>query len=285
MLAYAAELLDIFSRDRRPQRLAQPLSRPSTAQATPKPVLGPHTKRTLASPASASDTTATDVIRVVVDTQDDRSYRPIMSASDARQRIVAAAMKTILERGYNRSGVQDIAAAARVPKGSFYTYFASKEALGAELVEQYEQSCPGRAGLKDKAVPALVRLRRHFEVSSDFYIRMNYRRGCLLGNFSAELSGQSALIRKRLAALFLAWTKDIESTIRDAQAEGTMSTNTNANTLAMFLLDAYEGAILRARVEKSRRAFDTFMSVAFATLLVADIAVAPPSGMAPAPGE
>src|SRR5882757_7822380 len=118
-----------------------------------------------------------------------------MSASDARQRIVAAAMRTILEKGYNRSGVQEIAASARMPKGSFYGYFASKEALGAELVVQYEQSRPGRAGLRDRSIAPLVRLRHHFEGLNDCYIRMNYRRGCLLGNFSAELSSQSALIR------------------------------------------------------------------------------------------
>jgi TetR/AcrR family transcriptional repressor of nem operon len=200
-----------------------------------------------------------------------------MPASDARKRIVAAAMKAVLEKGYNRCGVQEITATARMPKGSFYTYFENKEALGAELVEQYAQSCPGRAGLRDKSIPPLVRLRRHFEASSDFYIRMNYERGCLLGNFSAELSNQSALIRKRLAALFLAWTKDIESAIQDAQTEAAISTNTKARTLAVFLLDSYQGAILRARVEKSRGAFDAFMSVAFTKVLVVDGAAVPSS--------
>jgi TetR/AcrR family transcriptional repressor of nem operon len=37
--------------------------------------------------------------------------------------------------------------------------------------------------------------------------------------------------------------------------------------LAAFLLDAYEGALLRARVEKSGRAFDRFMRVAFTQIL------------------
>jgi TetR/AcrR family transcriptional repressor of nem operon len=191
-----------------------------------------------------------------------------MSPSDARQRIVAAAMTTVLTKGYNRSGVQEITASAGMPKGSFYSYFKSKEALGAELVEDYGRSCAGFADLRDRSIPPLVRLRRHFEALTDCYVRQNYERGCLLGNFSAELSGQSALIRKRLAALLLAWTKDIESAIEDAQAEAAISTSTSAGTLAVALLDSYEGAILRARVEKNRRAFDAFMRVVFTKVLV-----------------
>jgi TetR/AcrR family transcriptional repressor of nem operon len=177
-------------------------------------------------------------------------------------------MKTVLTKGYNRSGVQEITASAGMPKGSFYSYFKSKEALGAELVEDYGRSCAGRAGLRDRSIPPLVRLRRHFEALSEFYIRQNYERGCLLGNFSAELSGQSALIRKRLAALLAAWTKDIESAIEDAQEEAAISTSTTASTLAVVLLDSYEGAILRARVEKNRRAFDAFMKIVFTKVLV-----------------
>jgi TetR/AcrR family transcriptional repressor of nem operon len=191
-----------------------------------------------------------------------------MSASDARKRIVAAAMEVVLTKGYNGSGVQEITASAGMPKGSFYTYFKSKEALGAELVEEYAGSCPGRAALSDRSIPPLVRLRRHFEAMTDFYIRMDYGRGCLLGNFSAELSSQSTLIRKRLAALLEAWTKDIESAIRDAQAETDIATTTKASTLAVVLMDSYQGAILRARVEKSRSAFDAFMRVMFTQVLV-----------------
>ncbi|WP_282570346.1 hypothetical protein [Bosea sp. F3-2] len=46
-----------------------------------------------------------------------------------------------------------------------------------------------------------------------------------------------------------------------------MSTTTPALDLAAFLLDAYEGALLRARAEKSGQAFDRFMTVAFTQIL------------------
>jgi TetR/AcrR family transcriptional regulator, transcriptional repressor for nem operon len=191
-----------------------------------------------------------------------------MTTRSAREQIVAAGMRTVLKKGYNGCGIQEISASAGLSKGSFYNYFESKEALGAELVRHYGEIGPRRVGLADKSIPPLERLRRHFQAASDLYIGMKYERGCLLGNFSAELANQCPLIRARLAALFSDWTQDIESAINEAQQTAAISTSAQAGRLAIFLLDSYEGAILRARVEKSRRAFDAFMSVVFAQILV-----------------
>jgi TetR/AcrR family transcriptional repressor of nem operon len=186
----------------------------------------------------------------------------------AREQLIAAGMRTVLKKGYHGSGIQEITTSAGLPKGSFYNYFENKEALGAELVRQYGETGPRLLALADKSMPPLERLRRHFEATSDLYIRMNYERGCLLGNFSAELANQCPLIRARLAALFSDWTQDLESAISEAQRTATISTTAHAGRLAIFLLDAYEGAILRARVEKSRHAFDAFMRVVFTQILV-----------------
>jgi TetR/AcrR family transcriptional regulator, transcriptional repressor for nem operon len=187
---------------------------------------------------------------------------------DAREQLIAAGMRTVLKKGYCGSGIQEITASAGLPRGSFYNYFESKEGLGAELVRQYGETGPRRLGLADRSIPPLERLRRHFEATTDLYIGMNYERGCLLGNFSAELANQCPLIRARLAALYSDWTQDIETAISEAQRTAVISTNAHAGRLATFLLDSFEGAILRARVEKSRHAFDAFMRVVFTQILV-----------------
>ena len=95
-----------------------------------------------------------------------------------------------------------------------------------------------------------------------------FERGCLLGNFSAELSNQSAAIREALRKVYGRWTADIAVAIADAQADGTIASKTPAGELAAYLLDAYEGALLRSRVERSREAFDRFVEFAFTRILV-----------------
>src|SRR5580658_161440 len=186
-----------------------------------------------------------------------------MARHNVREQIVEAGLKTFLKKGFNACGVRDITDAAAAPTGSFYNHFASKEALGAEIVARYARENSRREALRDKTLPPLERLRRHFAGLNQMYADLEYGRGCLLGNFSAELADHSPLIRERLAALFASWTRDIEDAVRDAQAEGSTSSRTNPADVAAFLLDAYEGALLRARVEKSGAPLDRFMTMAF----------------------
>ncbi len=186
-----------------------------------------------------------------------------MPRHNVREQIVEAGLKTLLQKGFNACGVRDITDAANVPTGSFYNHFASKEALGAEIVERYARDNSRRQDLRDKTLPPLERLRRHFAGLNQMYADLDYARGCLLGNFSAELADHSPLIRERLAALSASWTREIEDAVRDAQADGSVSTKSNPADLAAFLLDAYEGALLRARVEKSGAPLDRFMTITF----------------------
>ncbi len=191
-----------------------------------------------------------------------------MSRRNTREEIVQAALKCLVEKGFNAVGVQDITDAAGVPKGSFYNHFESKEALGAEIVERYGANQKRREILTDPTLPPLQRLRRHFDRISDLYVDSHFSRNCILGGFSAELANQSETIRESLRRLYGLWTKDIEATIAEAQANGEIVNKTKAADIAAFLLDSYEGALLRARVERSRKPFGRFMKFAFDQVLV-----------------
>jgi TetR/AcrR family transcriptional repressor of nem operon len=191
-----------------------------------------------------------------------------MGRPSAREEIVQAGLKCLVEKGFNAVGVQDITDTAGVPKGSFYNHFESKEALGVEIVERYGANQTRREILTDPSVPPLQRLRRHFDRISALFAESHFKRNCILGGFSAELANQSETIRESLRKLYGQWTKDIEATIAEAQAKGEIANKTKASDLAAFLLDSYEGALLRARVERSRKPFDRFMKFAFGQLLI-----------------
>jgi len=191
-----------------------------------------------------------------------------MGRPSAREEIVQAGLKCLVEKGFNAVGVQDITDAAGVPKGSFYNHFESKEALGVEIVERYGANQTRREILTDPSVPPLQRLRRHFDRISALFAESHFKRNCILGGFSAELANQSETIRESLRKLYGQWTKDIEATIAEAQTKGEIANNTKASDLAAFLLDSYEGALLRARVERSGKPFGRFMKFAFGQLLI-----------------
>lgn len=177
-------------------------------------------------------------------------------------------MDTLHARGFNGCGVQEIAAAAGVPKGSVYNHFESKEALGVAALDRYfaERTRQRLEVLQDRSLSPLMRLLRYFEGLREGLEARGFACGCMIGNLSAELSDQSEQMRERLAVHFAEWTRTLESCVGEAQRAGEIRADIPAGMAASFLLNAWEGAILRARVERSAAPFEAFRSVVFTVL-------------------
>jgi len=191
-----------------------------------------------------------------------------MPKPNVRDNILSAGLEALHGRGFNATSVQDITEAAGAPKGSFYNHFASKEDLGAAVVEHYAARLEKRGAiLSDAALPPLTRIRGHFEalIASG---RFPDAPGCLLGNFGAELSNQSPVIRSRVAVAFDEWTRSLARVVGEARDAGDLSVNTDPEATAAFLIDAWEGAVLRAKVKQNGAPLVAFLDMAFARILV-----------------
>ena len=54
-----------------------------------------------------------------------------------KQHIIRKGLKALYLKGYNATGVQEIANAAGIPKGSFYNYFKNKEDFAIEAMRLF----------------------------------------------------------------------------------------------------------------------------------------------------
>jgi len=189
-----------------------------------------------------------------------------LARPNTRKAIFEAGTKLFIERGFSACSVQDITEAAGVPKGSFYNHFKSKEAFAAEIVLEYGRGSTDRSVLTNRGVPALLRLKRHFAALNDYFSRCT--EGCLVGKFMAEVSSETPRIREALLRVLKGWGEEISSAIAEGQEQGSIRKDLNAEDLAAFLIDSYEGAILRTRVEKSPRALKHFVKVVFSSITV-----------------
>jgi TetR/AcrR family transcriptional repressor of nem operon len=190
-----------------------------------------------------------------------------MPKPNVREEILSAGLKALHARGFNATSVQDITEAAGVPKGSFYNHFASKDDLGAAAVEKYAASGEARRrALQDRTIPPLARLRRYFEAMVEA-ARYPDSPGCLLGNFGAELSNQSSAIREEVSAAFANWAEALAAVIDEARLAGALPRDSDPKTLAFFVIDAWEGAVLRGKVEQNRAPLDGFLKVIFSKVL------------------
>ncbi|POX58794.1 TetR family transcriptional regulator [Streptomyces sp. Ru62] len=125
-------------------------------------------------------------------------YFAVGRTCDARKKILAAAQSLIELRGYPALGVAEICKAAEVPKGSFYYFFESKEALALTVLDEHWAA--ERRGwislLGDDTEPPLQRLRRLFDVTEAQQRAGRENRGsiagCMLGNLFPERGGRAS---------------------------------------------------------------------------------------------
>jgi TetR/AcrR family transcriptional regulator, transcriptional repressor for nem operon len=192
-----------------------------------------------------------------------------MAKANVRERLLEAGLETLHRRGFNGCGVQEIASTAGVPKGSFYNHFESKEELGAAVIERYWKQRAGSALrlLDEPEFGPRERLRRYFSALADKMGKRAYSGGCLIGNLGAELSDQSELIRVGVEAAFARWVEALELCIREGQSGGAIRADIDAAVLASFLINAWEGAVLRAKVVKNSAPLEEFKQIVFGNLL------------------
>jgi TetR/AcrR family transcriptional regulator, transcriptional repressor for nem operon len=186
-----------------------------------------------------------------------------------RSRLVSAGHDVVLNQGFNGCGVQEITAAAGVPKGSFYNYFASKEAFASEILETYWQSIEVRhvPHLRDARIKPLDRITRFFRAISDDHAKHGFKFGCLIGNLSIELSNCSDETRQRLSSILSRWEALLAGCLREAQKQGDLRKGRDATQIAAILVEAYEGAIMRGKVEHSAKACERFEKIVLPLLL------------------
>jgi TetR/AcrR family transcriptional regulator, transcriptional repressor for nem operon len=190
-----------------------------------------------------------------------------MPRPSVKEQLIEAAVETLHRQGFNATGVQSIVDAAGVPKGSFYNHFESKEALGVESLDRYWQGVLRSLSiLRDPEIPPVPRLKGYFRSLDEILRKRKYLSGCMIGNMATEMADQSSLIREHLAMILAAWTRAIESCVKEAQADGSMRKDIDSKTIASFLLNAWEGTVMRGKVDKDRTALAAFEKVVFTTL-------------------
>ncbi|MGW3136432.1 TetR/AcrR family transcriptional regulator [Streptomyces sp. NPDC001139] len=172
--------------------------------------------------------------------------------SDAKQKILEAARSLIEGRGYSALGVAEICKAAGVPKGSFYYFFESKEALALAVVDEHwaAQKRDWTRALSGEAEP-LRRLRRLFEETEAGQRAVQQGcgtvSGCLFGNLTLELSNQTEAVRARLQEIFEAQTDMVEAVIAEARERGD-ATTADPRGAARAVVAQLEGQVMFAKL-------------------------------------
>ena len=186
-----------------------------------------------------------------------------------REKILTEGLRVVHERGFAGASVRDIVQAAGVPQGSFTNHFASKEAFGLEVLDLYyaRGSELMRETLRNDALPPLQRLGAYIDATKDRLNRNGMRNGCLYGNFTAEASDHSEILRQRLVEIFAEVQASFAYCLRAAVKAGELSPNLDCDEIAAFIVSSLQGANLLAKAQRSPVPIERFKQILFSTLL------------------
>lgn len=174
--------------------------------------------------------------------------------SDARERLIEAAITLLWRHGYAAVSVDQLCEAAGVKKGSFYHFFPGKEELAlASLETHWERRRPVLDAMFSPAVPPLERLWSYFSFIFERQSELKRETGHVLGCFYFSL-GSASLEHPRIAArvqeIIATYVRYYESALREAQAAGLVQLRDPAEK-AHCLFNYMQGEMADARVRNS----------------------------------
>jgi len=192
-----------------------------------------------------------------------------MSKISNRDKILTEGLKVVHERGFANASVRDIVQAAGVPQGSFTNHFVSKEAFGLEILDIYFAAGYAliRETLLNDALPPLERMASYIDANRNRLNQSGMRNGCLFGNFTAEASDHSEVIRARLVEIFAQVQDAVAYCLKAGVAAGEVSPTVDCDELAGFFVSSLQGANLLAKAVRNPEPVERFKKILFTLVL------------------
>jgi TetR/AcrR family transcriptional repressor of nem operon len=182
-----------------------------------------------------------------------------MGRPSNKEQLIERTLGVWLTHGFQGASVNDLVAAAGVPKGSFYNHFSSKEQFAIEHVRRYLHTL-NLDSLASADGPAVDVIRQHFgqQVRDREAARMTP--ACLLGTFSNGVTESQPELLAAVCQGFAQWIDCVASVLSRARDAGEIDPGSDPQDLAAALIDGFQGAIARARVTCDSRPIDLFLS-------------------------
>ena len=186
-----------------------------------------------------------------------------------RELLLDLGVELMRSQGFHHTGLKQLVDKAGVPKGSFYNYFATKEDFAAAVVKRYADQFEAELSelrAAGASRPGLA-LRSFFEGLIQRFVDNDARGGCLVGNLGAELDGDQPQVSAALRETMESWRETFTDLIERARDRGEISASRPPAMLADFLINAWEGSLIRMKVQRSIQPLEECIEFVFDDVL------------------
>jgi len=121
--------------------------------------------------------------------------------------------------------------------------------------------------LRNDALPPLGRLRAFIDANITTIRKHDAKNGCLVGNFAAEASDHSEIIRHRVSAIYTEIREAVAYCLKAAVKARELPKGLKISEVADFIVTGLQGAWLVSKVERDLAHAENFKKVLFSTVL------------------
>ena len=181
------------------------------------------------------------------------------NTSDVRATIIECGQRMMAKKGFSGVGLNEVLAEAKVPKGSFYHYFASKEAFGDAMLAAYFEDYLANLDeiLSQSGLTMAQRLLAYFQYWQETQSFSDCQGKCLAVKLGAEVADLSESMRAVLKDGTSRIARRLTLAIEGGVAEGSMSVDQEAGSVAQSLYQLWLGASVMAKVVRNAQPFES----------------------------
>jgi len=183
--------------------------------------------------------------------------RTAQAHSSTKEKLLDAAQQLMLVKGFPATTVDEICEVAGFTKGSFFHYFVSKEQLGKEVLARFFsflQQTSREGSFRMKSDP-LQRIYGYVDRFIEMSTNPQMPNGCLLGNFTQELSDTHPEIRSLCAQHFAEWAATLKHDLDEAKAKYAPKAHFDTQSLAEYFIATMQGSRILATAKQDPGVF------------------------------
>jgi TetR/AcrR family transcriptional regulator, transcriptional repressor for nem operon len=182
-------------------------------------------------------------------------------SSDVRDKILATGQRIMGGKGFSAVGLNEVLAAAGVPKGSFYHYFGSKEAFGQAMLDAYFEDYLSDMDriLVQAGGTGAQRLENYFQAWQDNQSFEDCQGKCLAVKLGAEVADLSESMRNAMKRGTASIVEGMSRAIEAGVADGSVSIGQPPHEVAQSLYQLWLGASVMVKIVRDTAPFQQAM--------------------------
>ncbi len=180
-----------------------------------------------------------------------------------KNKIIDSSIQLMYLKGYSGTSVKDITDAAGIPKGSFYNYFKDKEQYAIDALNYYYSDLvhDAKCILRNQKIQPLDRIREFYKYKISWLEQKEFRFGCFIGNMTQEMGDVNEKIARSANEILNDLDSLIYNNLLAAQKQNSLRSDLDLDILANFIINSWQGAMLRMKSTRNRECLDNFYAV------------------------